>query len=239
MSISRTSYMPKRKAEQVAWAQTFDNVVRPNATEYGVPEELMTQFTALNSALQTAWTAAQEPSTRTRGTVAAANNALVAMKVAARNLVSIIQGTPGVSDQMKLDAGLTVRKTHPSPKPAPTESPFIQVKRVNGRNVTIELRQDAERRAKPAAVQNALIFTYTGQSAPQDTNLWQFVMTTTNTTVQIPFPPSETGDRVWITAMWSNAKSETGPAAEPVSVNLPAGGLLPAEATEVPVRNAA
>jgi hypothetical protein len=87
-------------------------------------------------------------------------------------------------------------------------------------------------------VQNALIFTYAGETAPMDTNLWTFVSTTTSRTVTIPFPPSTTGDKVWITAMWANAKSETGPAAEPVSVNLPAGGALPSE-TEGPMLKAA
>jgi hypothetical protein len=230
--------MPRRKAEQVGWAQTFVNVVGPKTKEYGVPDELMTQFATLNTTLQSAWAVSSEPSTRTRGTVAATDAALRAMRVAARGLVSIIQGTPGVTDQMKIDAGLTVRKT-PSKKPAPSESPIVTVTNVSGRTVTLKLRQDGERRAKPANVQNALVFTYTGATAPQDTNLWTFVMTTTETTVQIPFPPSETGDTVWITAMWVNAKSQTGPAATPVSVNLPAGGVLPAEAGERTVRRAA
>ena len=67
-----------------------------------------------------------------------------------------------------------------------------------------------------------------------------FVATTTDTTVQIAFPPSDNGDTVWITAMWVNAKSQTGPAATPVSVNLPAGGVLPqVEAKRSPMRKAA
>jgi hypothetical protein len=234
----RSSYMPSKKADQVQWAQTIDNVVGPSYGAYGIAKELMDQFAASNTTLQAAWNISKEPATRTRGSIAATDNSLRAMKVAARGLVSIVQGTPGVTDQMKIDAGLTVRKT-PSKKPAPSESPIVTVTNVSGRTVTLKLRQDGERRAKPVNVQNALVFTYTGQAAPQDTNLWTFVMTTTDTTVQIPFPPSETGDTVWITAMWVNAKSETGPAATPVSVNLPAGGVLPAEAGERTVRRAA
>ena len=141
---------------------------------------------------------------------------------------------------MKIDAGITVRKTTPGNKPAPTQSPVVQVTSVDGRTVTARLRQDGERRAKPAGVQNALVFSYTGENPPQDTNLWTFVMTTTKTTIQIPFGPSETGDKVWITAMWVNAKSETGAAAIPVSVNLPAGGTLPQMAEKKsPMRRAA
>ncbi len=239
--MPNSSYMPAKQAEQVQWAATFMSVVGGQAAQYGVSAALMTEFDALNNTLQSAWSAAVEPSTRTKGTVAAKDAALREMKRAAKNLVSIIQGTPGVTEQMKVDAGLTVRKTHPSPKPAPTEQPLIQVKKVSGRNVTIELRQDAQRRAKPAAVTNALLFTYAGETAPMDTNLGSFVTTTTSRTVTIPFPPSATGDRVWVTAMWANAKAETGPAADPpVFVDLPAGGVLPTEAaSERPVRQAA
>jgi hypothetical protein len=233
--------MPPKKADQVAWAANVVATISGlQIPLYGVPADIMTAFGAANTTLQAAWTAATHPSTRTKGTVAAANVALAAMKVAARPVVNYVQANPAVTDTMKIAAGITVRKTTPSPKPAPDQAPVVQVTSVNGRTVTIRLRQDGERRAKPTNVQNALVFTYIGETPPQDTNLWTFVATTTNTTLAIPFAPSETGDTVWITAMWVNAKSVTGPAATPLSVNLPAGGTLPAAAEKKsPMRKAA
>lgn len=232
--------MPSKKAAQVIWAATFVNVVGNRTDQYGVPKDLMSQFTTINASLQAAWTVAQEPSTRTRGTVAAADNLLKSMRAAAKNLVSIIQGTPSVSDQMKIDAGLTVRKTTPSKKPSPSTSPFIQVNSVDGRTVTIELRQSKSKRGRPTQVAGATVLTYTGTEVPQDPSEWRFATNTSKTTVSVPFGPSTTGDTVFITAFWIGTRGESGPAATPVSVNLPAGGVLPSEAaSERRIRKAA
>jgi len=125
-----------------------------------------------------------------------------------------------------------VRVTHGTPIPAPSQKPFIKTVGTDGRNGTFELRQNSTRRGKPKNVAGAMVFTYTGPNAPQDINAWKFATATTKTTIELPFPPSATGDTVWVTAFWQNAKDESGPAANPVSVNLPAGGMLPKETVE-------
>jgi hypothetical protein len=140
---------------------------------------------------------------------------------------------------MKIDAGITVRKTHPSSTPAPSQKPFIKVVKTDGRTVTIELRQNASKRGKPVDVAGATIFTATGAAAPVSGEDWKFLANTGKTVVEIPFAPSATGDTVHVTAFWNNAKDESGPAANVVSINLPAGGVLPSEAGETPALKAA
>ena len=224
--------MPVKEAAQVAWADNFNTIVGSSAETYGISAPMMAQFNTLNTTLQTTWAASSATSTRTRGTVANKNNALLAMKTAAKKLVSIIQGSQGVTDQMLIDAGLTVRKTKPTPAPVPSQKPFIKVTNVDGRTVTIELRQDATNRAKPAQTASATIFTATGDAAPMSMDGWSYLTVTGKTTVQIPFAPSTTGDTVWITAFWTSTNKQSGPAAKPVSVNLPAGGVMAIEAED-------
>jgi hypothetical protein len=228
--MARDSYMPDKQADQVLWSQTFVNVVGAAAAAYGVSATLMTAFETINTTLQTAWTAAIEPSTRTKGVVAAKNDALKAMKAAAKNLVSIIQGTPTVTDQMKIDAGVKVRDTHRSPVPAPANAPIVKVKSTNGRTVTIELLQTASKRSKPAKVTGATVFTHTGPTAPIEKSQWEFFISTSKTTIEIPFGASETGDTVWITAFWHNSKDQSGPAAAPICVDLPRSAAAPMKA---------
>ena len=44
--------------------------------------------------------------------------------------------------------------------------------------------------------------------------------------VDILFPDTvPNGSLVWVTAFWMNGKSQSGPAAIPVSVNIPGGGV--------------
>ena len=98
--------------------------------------------------------------------------------------------------------------------------------------MTIELSQTKTKRGKPAKVAGAMIFTHTGATAPQSIDTWRFATATTRTTIEIPFGPSATGDTVWVTAFWNNSRDESGPAGTPVSINLPAGGVLPKEVGE-------
>ena len=150
----------------------------------------------------------------------------------AADLVSIIQGTPSVTSDMKIALGVTVRKTRPTRIDAPTVAPFLRVSKIEGRTVTVELRQSTARRGKPAKVAGANVFTHTGPTEPTSMEQWQFAQSVTRTTVELPCSPSATGDTLWVTAFWTNAKGQAGPAGRAAGVNLAAGGPLPAEAGE-------
>jgi len=223
--------MPAKQADQVEWSRTFVAVVSPVSDEYGLTKAEMGGFEVINAALQTAWSNNADPATRSRTTVSAKNTALKAMKAKATDLVRRIQGTATVTDTMKVMAGVTVYKTTRTPSSVPRTSPFISAK-PNGRSVLIELQKDRSKRGKPAGVQGATIFTHVGPTAPQSMDDWKFMASSTTTTVEIPFGPSATGDTVWITAFWKNTRDESGPATPPISINLPAGGVLPKEVGE-------
>lgn len=131
---------------------------------------------------------------------------------------------------MLIAAGLTVRDTPRSTVPAPKVAPIVKIKGTSGRTVTISLLQSASRRSKPRGVTGATVFTHTGPVAPDDRGQWEFFASTSRTTLEIPFGASGTGDTVWITAFWHNAKDQSGPAATPVSVDLPRSAAAPVNA---------
>lgn len=222
--MARDSYMPSRKAEQVAWATHINTLLSTSAELYGVPAGVADAFNGITTNVQMKWQTATTPATRTKGSIAAANDALKAMRAAAQNIVGYIQATATVTDQMKIDAGVTVRKTHPSPIPPPHQKPYLVVTNIDGRKVTLELRQAVDKRSKPPAVAGATILSSTTGAMTAES--WQFKANTTKTKITIPFPPSETGDTVYVTAFWTNAKDQSGPAADPIAINLPAGGVV-------------
>ena len=230
--MSRTSYMPDKQGAQVAWSLNFSTVINSAPTVFGLTEQQAQGFASVNTSLQASYLNGTNPSTKTKVTVAAKDTALRNMKIAARDLVSIIQGQPFVSPAQKEQLGITNRKTTTSTIPAPTQKPFIKIVKIDGRTVTVELRQNTSKRGKPAKVAGATVFTATGTAAPEGNEAWSFATNTTKTTFDIPFGPSSTGDTVWITAFWNNAKDQSGPAASAVSVNLPAGGVMPSEVKE-------
>ena len=87
--------MPAAKADQVAWSDTFNTIVGGSAETYGITAPMMAQFNTINTNLQTAWAATLDETTRTRVSVSDRDQLLKQMKASAKNLVSIIQGTPG------------------------------------------------------------------------------------------------------------------------------------------------
>jgi len=220
------TYMPTTDAGAVDWSSKFATLINATPNIYGLTSIQTSEFGILNGNLQTAWQKIVNPATKTKVTVADKNAALKAMKKAARYLVLVIQGQPTVTDGQKIELGLTVRRTEHSPIPVPTQKPFIRVMKVDGRTVKIRLQQDAVRRAKPAQVAGAAVFTYVGPLPPTSVDQWTFLSNTTRPTFDIIFAPGQ-AQIVWITAFWQNAKDESGPASAAISVSLPATGALP------------
>jgi len=222
------SYMPSKESEQVGWSQNFATLISATPTAFGLTAPQATAFDDVNGILQSAWTAATEPTTRTKITIADKDTALKNMKVMARNLVGIIQSTPTVTNGQKEALGITVRKTNPTPLPVPSTSPMIQVLNVNGYQVTLRLR-DVERpdsKARPAGTTGACILSYVGPTAPTNVQDWKLEGNAFKPSdVAVTFGDSvEAGSKVWFTAFWFNARG-SGPATTPVSTNIQFGGM--------------
>lgn len=104
-------------AEIAAGSANFSTRITATPAAYGLVAAQATAYAAVNAAYQTAYTTAITPATRTKGAVAAKNDAKDALRAMASDLAKIIDGTPTVTDQQKIDLGLAIRKT-PTPNPA-------------------------------------------------------------------------------------------------------------------------
>jgi hypothetical protein len=223
------SYMPSRLANQVAWSARFVQVVGGNPARYGVPADLMTQFTTINSQLQVEWLRSENEQTRTKGSISDRNVLLRQMRDAAKNLVSIIQGTPSVTDSMKIDAGLTVRKTKPTKKNPPTTSPIVKLSTPQPRQILVQLGAVESKLGKAPNAIGATIFVYFGTTPPPMGEQWSFLENTTKRSTTIDLGPATGIETVWVTAFWYNATGESGPTSEPRSIQVLPGGTLPRE----------
>jgi hypothetical protein len=237
--MARRDFLPDKDQALLAWAENFGTLCNLNYASYGITKEIADDYVQKKNDFATKLQAATDPSTRGKRTVFLKDESKRTLVELTRKVVKQITGMMTVTDAQRQELGITVPSGSRTPVPPPSAQPFIQVTKVKGRTVTIELRQEEERRGKPAKVTGAQIYTCTGTTPPEAPGDWVFMTAVSKTTVELPFGPSSTGDTVWITASWTNAKNETGPAADEVRVNLPAGGVLPAEAGERTVRRAA
>lgn len=221
------SFLPSTDAALLAWSRNFSLRISATPTAYGLTAAQATSYAAANTAYANAYDAAVDPITRTRGKIAAKDDARKAVEAAARMLARYVQADPNVTNEQKIDLGLTVRKSDLTPVPPPAMSPDIDFVSVTGRTVRIRLHEaSAARRGKPAGVKGATVFSHVGQAPPGDISAWKFEANTSKTILDVAFPDTApAGSLVWLTAFWFNTKSESGPACAPVSTNIAGGGV--------------
>ncbi len=227
--ISMT-FLPKREADLMVWSGNFNTRISADPTIYGLTIEQAADYATLHTAFAAAYTTANEPMTRTPPAIQIKNDAMEALIEEVRSLVNIVQGHPGTTNGMRRDLGITVPDTEPTPVPPPEYAPGLDIVSTIGRTVHLRLYDSTnpERRGRPDGVDGATVLTYLGATppAPEDLDAWKFEGNLSRTATSITFPPTvDSGATAWFTAFWFNPRKQSGPAALPISTQIP--GSLP------------
>ena len=219
-------FLPTKDAELLAWSSNFSSLISSGAAGYGLLPAQATAYAALHSAFASALETATEPSTRTRGTVAAKDAARTPLKAEARELARIVNAFPSITNTQRINLGLNPRTGQVSPINPPTEAPVLEVVSANGRTLKVRLHaQGSDRRGKPANVAGATLFSYVGSAPPADVSAWKFEGSTSRTIFDVEFPPTvPAGAQVWLCCFWYSPRAQSGPACMPVCAYI-AGGV--------------
>jgi hypothetical protein len=223
--MATRSYFPSKDALLVAWANNFASILTAEFAAYGCTAPQAAAFQALADDLASSYATAIEPSTRTKGTVAAKNAAKEAMKISARNLALIIYAQ-NLSDEQIIDIGLTVKDGSATPINPPEAAPMAEIISIMGRLVRGRVHSaDSETRGKPAGVAAAWLYSYIGAAPPADIAAWKFEGSATRTSWEIEFPASvAAGSQFWLCAQWISPRNQPGPACSPIT-NFMGGGV--------------
>jgi len=163
----------------------FSSLIQGTPTALGLVAAQATAYEVVNMAYQDAYDAAITPATRTKGAVAAKNDAKKALKTMAADLAAIIDATPIVTDQQKIDLGLAIRKQQ-SPRPAPSTSPTIDVLSALGRTLKLRLHDDnSARRGRPEGTDGVTVMAFIGSAPSNSSQDWKFMGNFNKTTVDI------------------------------------------------------
>jgi hypothetical protein len=221
------SYIPQREADLLNWSTNFDAAIAATPTAYGLTAEQATDYTTAQAAFAQAYQLSNNPATRTPSAIETKDDAKAALIAETRKLVNIVQAYPGTTDTMRVSLGITVRDYDPTPVPVPETAPLIEVKSVTGYTIALRLQNtESTKRAKPAGVIGAAVFSYVGDAAPTDLGDWKFEGNTSQTATTVTVPGTvAAGSKVWLTSFWFNRRSESGPATQPISTNIQGGGL--------------
>jgi hypothetical protein len=113
ISMARSFYYGT-DSELYTSSQVFTTLILAAPSDYGLTLELCQQYAVLNSLYINSYTAAADPRTRTRGQIIAKSDARSALMVMAASLAKIIAGTSTVTNEQKINLGLSVPA---APKP--------------------------------------------------------------------------------------------------------------------------
>ena len=116
------TYIPGPDGAFATWLQNFSTLLTAAPTDYGLTAPNAVTVATENTAFQAAYTSASDPSTRTSATVAAKDAARVSAEAVVRPFAVLISLNAGVTDEAKVDIGVTVRTTVPTPIPPPLTS---------------------------------------------------------------------------------------------------------------------
>lgn len=214
---TKHDFLPAREADLLAWSLNFNDLINtpPGPGIFGLTPAQATAYTALHDAYATAYTRAVNPSTNTRSSIVAKNDAKKALKAYARMLARLVRATPEVTNGQRGELGLTVPDPDLTPVQRPSDPPVVSILPSMGRTVRIRLRDKAEpmRKGKSPGVAGAAVLSYVGDEPPQRMAEWTFHGNATRRFFDVRFdvqvPP---GAKAWIVAMWFNTRGEFGPA---------------------------
>ena len=223
----RTTYLPSRESDLLTWTKNFEQKIVADAAAYGLIEKQATDYNLAQAAFAAAYQVANDPDTRSPGNIRIKNTKKDELVASTRQLVDIAQAAPEMDNDKRVALGITVRDTDPTPIPAPSEAPAIDILSMVGWTLELRLhRGDATKRAKPAGVKGATVFSFVGEQPPSAIDAWKFEGSITKTETKVNFPTTlAPGTKVWLTAFWFNPTSQSGPAAVPVSTQINYGGL--------------
>lgn len=180
-----TSYIPSTNAGFGSWLLNFATLIALAPATYGLVTGDATAISAQNTAYQAALVAASDPVTRTSVTVAALAAAKAAALFVVRPYAVNISLNAGVDDEDKTAVGVTVRKTVPTPIPAPTATPALSFVSAVPLNTTLQARnvETPTSKAKPFGSIGVEVWDSVGTVAATDPAQLSYRFTAT----KIPF----------------------------------------------------
>jgi hypothetical protein len=193
----------------------MDAVITPAPTVLGLTSSQSTAFHALVQDYQARLATATEPSTRTRVTIEQKRTSKTALVAMTRQLLRIIDAYPATTNAQRASLGMHVRPATPTPIPAPSTQPVVNIDGSGGGVAIVRLRDQTtpDKKAKPPGVFAGLIATaITAADAPAPSFApGVFNAVATRTTHTLDLPEGSAGKRLWIQAQWMNERGQSGP----------------------------
>lgn len=134
-----------------------------------------------------------------------------------------VHGSVGEDNTLRVAAGLKPREAARSSIGAPTTRPLGRIEVKANRTLVIHFvdEETPTRLAKPQGVQGCQVWSFVGDRKPTDASAYSFLALDTRTPYADEHHPEHAGKTAYYLLRWQNAKGETGPWSDVVSMIVP------------------
>jgi hypothetical protein len=227
-------YWPQGDTQAQVFAMNLATYLQGSPAKYGLTPIVAEDYMVLAQTYATKLSAARNEGTRTRGSIAAKDEAKEVLRRETTRVVRLIRAQTALTDQDLLDLGLQPIKAREQVQREPTGTPIVTAAIVGPRSLNVRLRDGLSgRRALPSGVKGASLFVFVGDEAPTDPAAWTYAGSATRTTCQLDVSAylGEAAGTVHLCAFWFNGKAQSGVASDPVTVDLPACRARPVKSS--------
>lgn len=207
-------YIPATDSGFQSWLLNFSTLITAAPTDYGLVSGDAVIIAAQETAYSAALLLATDPSSRTPATVAAKDAAKSSALAVVRPYAMQINANSGVTDLDRAALGLTIRKTVPTPVPAPTAVPGLAF--VAATPLATQLRSfdtaTPTTKAKPYGASAIEIFAAVGTTAAVDPTQASFVNQFSKSPLTLDWDSGQVGKIAVVWARYTTKGSYAGPA---------------------------
>jgi hypothetical protein len=218
---------PGKGAEFYAMQSLLMANLLPRCAQLGISEVRKTKLVALQGDYEGKYAIAENPATRTPVAIAEFKDAYKRYKDELReDLRGFVTHNPDVTDGDRRAMGLPVYDKKPTPVPAPTTIPELEMDISKPQRLTVRFREQGSRsRAKPKGTHGVEIKYVLRDTAIEDPNTPEetFVLSAffTRSPAVLEFTPEQRGKFFCARARWENTTGKKGLLGEIVCVRVP------------------
>ena len=217
-------YVPAPDADFDGWQANWVTFAVANAAALGI--DPLVDISAIQAA-QTAWDTDYDEHLTAQASAQAARAAKDAERATyvalLRSFSQQIQKRTGTTDAQRGGLGITIPDTEPTPVPAPTTAPVLNIVTSERLRHIVEASKTALEGGglgKPTGVRGVQLWRKIGDPTPTAESDFEFVSEFTRTRMTLKYQMTQGGQTVYYQARWVSTRGQTGPWGELVSATV-------------------
>jgi len=214
-------YMPTKTSDFLAWSENFITVVNLHKAGWGIDQSLITELQTLQAEAEALYEKCRSPS-RSKEDTLQKNETISLLKTKEEQLVRQLQAASFMTDAFRLELGITIKDTHPTPRQDPKTKPDVKVTMEPPGVLLFRFSAPGSSRGAkdPDAVGLELCWALLNQPPSSQSELVHSAYGT-NRTVKLQFDLADRGKTLYYMARWRGSGEKHGPWTEIASVIVP------------------